>query len=381
MKKRLNILITLLFVLASVPLWGFAADAESLPPVEVHAKSALLMERETGTVLYESNARQPLPPASVTKVMTMLLVTEAVDNGSLSLDEPVTASAYAAGMGGSQVYLEEGEQMSVSEMLKAVAVASGNDAAVALAEHLKGSEAAFVDAMNARAKELGMEDTHFVNCTGLPAEGHVTTAYDIALMSRQLLSHETIRPYVGTWMDTLRSGSFQLANTNKLIHSFNGATGLKTGFTQDAGFCISASAQREGMELIAVVLGSETSADRFDSAKALLNYGFGGWAMADLSPADPIPAVPVSLGETAWIQPEPECATRLLLPKNEAGMLEVTAETVEGVEAPVEPGQVLGTLRAFVDGEQVGEISLIAPTQVPRRSFGRLFQEMLSGLV
>ena len=371
---------TLACVLALCLMLACPAAASEAAPVETHAKSVLLMERETGTVLFEQDAHRPLAPASVTKVMTMLLVVEALDSGVLSPEEPVTTSAAAAGMGGSQVYLEEGEQMSVSEMLKAVAVASGNDAAVALAEHLKGSEAAFVEAMNQRATELGMADTHFVNCTGLPAQGHVTTAYDIALMSRALLSHEVIRPFVGTWMDTLRGGAFQLSNTNKLIHFYQGATGLKTGFTQDAGFCISASAERDGMELIAVVLGSETSKERFETAKNLLNYGFGGWTMAQVTPTEPLAPVPVSMGTQDGVEPVPERRMRLLLTKEQAAQLTVTTEVAQALDAPVEQGAPLGMLRAFVDDNCVGEMPLVARTAVERRDFADLFRSLVGGL-
>lgn len=359
---------------------AWAVETEAAAPVTIQAKAGLLMERETGTVLYEENAHEALEPASVTKVMTMLLVTEAIDQGSLSLEDPVTTSAYAASMGGSQVFLEEGEQMPVSEMLKAVAVASGNDAAVALAEHLKGSEGAFVEAMNQRAQELGMNDTHFCNCTGLPAEGHVTSAYDIAVMSRELLSHDLIRDYTGIWMDTLRDGQFQLANTNKLIYYYDGATGLKTGSTQGAGFCISASAQRDGMELIAVVLGSETSSDRFESAKALLNYGFGGWSMAELQPADPIPAIPVTLGEADTVQLVLGESTRMLVSRDQLGQVTTELTVAESVEAPVQQGDVLGTLKVFIGEEQVQELPLTAGMDVPRRTFGSIFREMLSGM-
>ena len=354
-----------------------AAAEENAAPVEIQAKAGLLMELETGTVLYEENAHEQLKPASVTKVMTMLLVTEAIDSGALSLEDKVTTSAYAASMGGSQVFLEEGEQMTVDDMLKAVAVASGNDAAVALAEHLKGSESAFVDAMNQRAQELGMTDTHFCNCTGLPAEGHVTSAYDIAIMSRQLLSHDVIRNYTGIWMDTLRNGEFQLANTNKLIYYYDGATGLKTGSTQAAGFCISASAKRDGMELIAVVLGSETSSDRFESAKAMLNYGFGGWAMTELQPETEIPAVPVTLGEADTVQPVLEGTSRMLLPKDQLGSLTTEITVAETVEAPVKKGDVLGAVQIFVGEELVQELPLKAEHDVARRTFGSIFREML----
>ena len=379
MKKQ--IIAALLLAACIGSLAPHAAAEETASPVEIQAKAGLLMELETGTILYEENAHEQLEPASVTKVMTMLLVTEAIDSGTLSLDDMVTTSAYAASMGGSQVFLEEGEQMTVNDMLKAVAVASGNDAAVALAEHLKGSETAFVDAMNQRAQELGMADTHFCNCTGLPAEGHVTSAYDIALMSRELLSHDLIRNYTGIWMDTLRNGAFQLANTNKLIYYYDGATGLKTGSTQAAGFCISASAKRDGMELIAVVLGSETSADRFESAKAMLNYGFGGWAMTDIQPEENIPAVPVSLGEQDTVQPVLEGTSRMLLSKDQAGLVTTQISVAESVQAPVQEGDVLGTLQVYVGEELVQELPLKAETAVPRRTFGSIFREMLYDMV
>ena len=241
-----------------------AAAQEDNMPLPLSSASALLMEKETGTILLQQNAHQKLEPASVTKVMTLLLVMEAVDSGRLSLDEPVPVSAHAAGMGGSQVYLKEGERLSVSDLIKCVAVVSGNDCAVALAERLSGSESAFVEQMNQKAQALGMEDTHFVNCTGLPAPGHLTSAYDIALMSRQLLLHHPdIRQYTTIWTDSIRNGAFGLTNTNRLIRFYDGATGLKTGFTASAQYCMSAAAQRNGMELIAVVMKAPTPAQRF----------------------------------------------------------------------------------------------------------------------
>ncbi|MCC8182924.1 MAG: D-alanyl-D-alanine carboxypeptidase [Clostridiales bacterium] len=359
---------------------AWATETEENAPVTISAKAGVLMERETGTILYEENAHEALEPASVTKVMTMLLVAEAIDSGSISLEDMVTTSAYAASMGGSQVYLEEGEQMTVSEMLKAVAVASGNDAAVALAEHLRGSEEAFVSAMNQRAAELGMEDTHFCNCTGLPAEGHLTSAYDIALMSRALLSHEVIRDYTGIWMDTLRDGTFQLANTNKLIYYYDGATGLKTGFTQGAGFCISASAQRDGMELIAVVLGSETSSDRFESAKTLLNYGFGGWTVTDVTDGVVLPPIPVTLGEADCVQTVVEDG-RMLIAKGDLSLLTTELTLAETVEAPVEAGDVLGTLTISLDGQIIQELPVTAAESVERKTFGSIFRDMVGELL
>ena len=272
MKKKL-LCIALAFVF-TVGL-GLTAQAEDLA---LPAPSCILMEKDTGQILYEENAHEKLRPASVTKIMTLLLVMEALDNGSIGWDDTVTTSAAAAAKGGSQIYLEENEQLPLREMLKSVVVSSANDCACALAEHVAGSEAAFVSRMNDRAAELGMTDTHFVNCTGLDdgpdADTHLTTAYDIALMSCELLKHEEIKEYTTIWMDTVRNGQFGLSNTNKLVRFYDGTTGLKTGYTSAAGYCLSASAERGGMELVAVVLHCKTSVDRFESAKALLNYGF-----------------------------------------------------------------------------------------------------------
>ena len=293
--KRWGI-IGLVLVMAMGWLPGRARAVEMDLPV----KSAVLMDAATGTVLYEQDAHEKLPPASVTKVMTMLLVMEAIDSGRIGWQDPVTASDTAAGKGGSQIYLKAGEVMTVEALLKSVAVSSANDAACALAEHLSGSETAFVSAMNERAAQLGMTDTCFVNCTGLDddaaAKAHLTSAYDIALMSRQLLTyHPDIRKYTTIWMDTVRDGTFGLANTNKLIRFYSGATGLKTGYTSQAGFCLSASAQREGMELIAVVLGAENSQDRFNACKSMLDHGFATYAL--ITPAlSGEGTVPVKLG-------------------------------------------------------------------------------------
>ena len=278
--KRFLPLFLLLCLLLSVP-----ARADEL---SLDAPSALLMEKRTGTVLYAKDEHTPREPASVTKVMTLLLTMEAIDSGALSYDDTVSGSAHAASMGGSQIWLKEGEKMRVEELIKAVCVVSGNDAAVALGEHLAGSEEAFVARMNERAKELGMNDTHFVNCTGLPAEGHLTSACDIALMSRELiLKHPDIRRFTTIWMDSLRGGQSMLVNTNKLVRFYDGATGLKTGSTSTARYCISATAERDGMELIAVVLGGSTSDKRFTDAKTLLNYGFmdaGFYTAAQITP-------------------------------------------------------------------------------------------------
>ena len=353
--------------------------------LEVAAPSAVLMEAATGTVLYEKDAHTPLPPASVTKIMTLLLVMEALDAGRIGWDDTVTASEAAAAKGGSQVYLEAGEQMSLQEMLKSVVVVSANDCATALAEHVAGSEAAFVELMNRRAQELGMENTHFVNCTGLDdepdAETHLTTAYDIALMSRALLKHDEIRDYTTIWMDSVRNGEFGLANTNKLVRFYQGTTGLKTGYTSAAGHCLSASAERDGVEFIAVVLHCATSGERFQAAKQLLDYGFANYTLAQPDPETEIPPVPVVLGTVEAIVPVPDNDDPVLIEKGQAAGITTRVEVADQVRAPVEAGQRLGTLTLQSDGAPLAAIPLVAPEVVPRRTwwdvtrslFGQLF--------
>ena len=353
--------------------------------LEVAAPSAVLMEAATGTVLYEKDAHTPLPPASVTKIMTLLLVMEALDAGRIGWDDTVTASEAAAAKGGSQVYLEAGEQMSLQEMLKSVVVVSANDCATALAEHVAGSEAAFVELMNRRAQELGMENTHFVNCTGLDdepdAETHLTTAYDIALMSRALLKHDEIRDYTTIWMDSVRNGEFGLANTNKLVRFYQGTTGLKTGYTSAAGHCLSASAERDGVEFIAVVLHCATSGERFQAAKQLLDYGFANYTLAQPDPETEIPPVPVVLGTAEAIVPVPDNDDPVLIEKGQAAGITTRVEVADQVRAPVEAGQRLGTLTLQSDGAPLAAIPLVAPEAVPRRTwwdvtrslFGQLF--------
>ena len=349
-----------------------AAAISGAPAVE--AGSAVLMEKETGTVLYETNAHDKLEPASVTKVMTLLLVMEALDAGRIQKEDMVTVSTHAASMGGSQVYLKEGEQMSVDDMLKAVAVVSGNDAAVALAEHIAGSEEGFVALMNQRAAELGMADTNFVNCTGLPAAGHLTSAYDIALMSRELiLHHPDIRTYTTIWMDTIRNGQFQLSNTNRLVRYYEGCTGLKTGSTDSALYCLSATAEREGMELIAVVMKSPTSAQRFESAKAMLTFGFANYTLVDARPSEALPPVEVALGAVDQVQPVLGQTTRILVEKTQVNEVTTAVRLTEGVEAPVEPGQKLGELVVSVAGEERQTIPLVAAQAVERITLPGIF--------
>lgn len=360
-------------------MWEAVPALQTVEDLALAVPSAVLMEKETGQVLYELNARDRLPPASVTKVMTMLLVMEALEAGQLRMDEEVSASAHASEMGGSQIFLKEGERMTVRELLKSVAVASANDAAVALAEHIAGSEAAFVGRMNARAADLGMKDTVFANCTGLPAEEeHLTTAWDIALMSRELLRHEAIKEFTTIWTDTVRGGEFGIANTNKLIRFYEGATGLKTGFTAEAMYCVSASAEREGVEYIAVVMHGETSAARFESAKVLLNYAFANFTMLSALPDEALPPIPVELGRAAAVQPVPEESPRLLLRRGEAAGVAKTVELAEGVTAPVKAGQELGRLLIRSgSGEELASVPLVAAQAVERLSWWELFLRVL----
>ena len=340
------------------------------------------MEKETGAFLLEENSHEKLEPASVTKIMTLLLVMEAVDSGQLSLEDLVTVSAYAAGMGGSQVYLKEGEQMPVSEMIKCVTVVSGNDCAVALAEHLAGSEGAFVTRMNQRAQELGMADTAFLNCTGLPAQGHVTSAHDIALMSRELiLNHPAIREYTTIWMDSIRNGEFGLTNTNRLVRFYEGTTGLKTGFTSSAQYCMSATAERDGMELIAVVMKSPSTNQRFDDARALLDYGFANYNLVPVYPDAPLAPVDVLLGAQAQVQPRLERDCRLLVRKGEEGQVTTRLSLAEDLEAPVEQGQTLGTLEVYVGDELRDTVPILAAQPVERLSIPGIFGRMLSKLL
>ena len=372
MKRAVGFLAALVLTVGLVrPCWGVELTLTS------HA--ALLMEKSTGEILYAQNEHDALPPASVTKIMTVLLTMEAIDSGRIALDDMVTVSAYAAGMGGSQVFLAEGEQMSVDDLLKAVCVSSGNDAAVALAEHVAGVTELFVEQMNNRARELGMKDTHFVNCTGLTAEGHVTPAYDIALMSRELLLHHPeVRSYTTIWMDTLRNGSFGLSNTNKLIRFYDGATGLKTGFTQEAGYCISATAERDGMELIAVIMKGNTSDSRNADAKTLLNYGFSTYALVDVQPEEPLPALPVTLGAADTVPLTlPEEGRTVLLEKSRSGGLTQTVELPEAVPAPLQAGDTVGTLTVSREGETLLTVPIVAAETVEALTWREMTARLL----
>lgn len=373
--KRVWALFSVLVLLGTLVL-GVGAEGLDVP-----AKSALLMDVATGTVLYEKNAHEALPPASVTKIMTMLLIMEAIDSGTLGYDDTVTASEAAAAKGGSQVFLKAGEQMTVSEMLKSIAVSSANDCACAMAEHLSGSESAFVEQMNRRAQELGMRDTHFVNCTGLDdgpdAASHRTSAHDIAVMSRELLArHPDITKYTTIWMDTIRGGAFGLSNTNKLIRFYPGATGLKTGFTSTAGYCLSATARREELELIAVVMGCESAKIRNAACKSMLDYGFAGYCLVSPSLED-APQVPVRLGSKAFVSLKLDGQGQLLVPKAKRSGIATNIRLEPEVTAPVEAGKQLGSLTVTSGDEVLLEAPLVAAEPVPRLSLGGIYLQIL----
>ena len=359
-----------------------AAEPSAQPALELSAASAVLMEKETGDILYEKESHEKLEPASVTKVMTLLLIFEALDSGRISKEDVVTVSAYAAGMGGSQVYLEEGEQMTVDELVKCITVVSGNDAAVAMAEYLAGSETAFVAQMNQRAQELGMADTTFLNCTGLPAQGHVTSTHDVALMSRELvLHHPGIREYSTIWMDSIRGGTFGLTNTNRLIRFYQGATGLKTGSTDSALYCMSATAERDGMELIAVVMRAPTSAHRFEDAKTLLDYGFASYALAEVYPDAPLAPIPVLLGEQEQIQPQLEETCRLLVRKGQENRITTQVTLAQDLAAPVELGQTVGEMTVSVDGQVCRTVPILSAQAVERLTVPKIFSHLLKRLI
>lgn len=351
---------------------------EELP---VSGYAAVLMEQSTGTVIYDKNGNTPLPPASVTKIMTILLVMEAIERGEIGKEDVVVVSATAAGMGGSQVYLKEGETMSVWELLKCVVVVSGNDASVALAEHIAGSEDLFVGKMNQRAGELGMHNTLFFNCTGLPQEGHSTTAYDIGLMSIELMeNHPDITELTTIWMDTIREGEFGLSNTNKLIHSYSGATGLKTGSTDSALYCMSSTATRDGLSLVAVVMKSPTSAQRFEDVSSLLDYGFAHYTMEEVFPESALPPIPVTLGETAYVQPNFPENIRLLLTKEEVHSLTTKLELPEVLEAPVEQGEEIGRFHIYIQEQLKETVPIYGDKEVKRLTLWGIYEKMLGKL-
>ena len=380
MKKLISLLIvsSMLFLCFSL---GTAAVNES--EIEVKAKAAVLMDASTGQVLYSFNENEKLYPASVTKIMPLLLFMEAIDSGKLSLEDKVTASAMASGKGGSQIWLKEGETMTVDELLRATAIASANDACTALGEHIAGSETGFVKMMNDRAKELGMVNTNFVNCSGIDDDTteHLTTAYDIALMSMELLSHERIKTYTTVWMDSLRGGETQLVNTNKLVRFYSGTTGLKTGTTTKAGYCLSASAERDGLHLIAVVMGAENSTDRFEGAKAMLNWGFANFETftpeIDSSLFD---EVEIIRGVQERVRPTVTGVVPLTLRAGQKSQLETEVDLCENAEAPIEKNQTLGTVILKTDGNEIARYNLVSENYVEKTNIGHIMVRFLSSL-
>lgn len=374
MKKVICFFICVCFMMQSVVVF-----AEGNTDLGLNAKSAILMEESTGNILYESNPDERLPIASVTKVMTMLLIMEAVDSGKISLDDMVTVSENAMSYGGSTMFLETGEQLTVNDMLKGIAVASANDGCVAMAEHLAGSESAFVDMMNEKAKELGMENTHFMNTNGLDEDDHYSSARDVAIMSRELMKHETIFNYTSIWMDTLRGGKFQLANTNKLIRFYDGANGLKTGSTSKALCCLSAAAKRNDMQLIAVVLGAPTSAERFASAKSLLDYGFANYAVnTQITAGDEVQKIAVEKGvdKEVGVVAGDSCST--LVKKGQEDNITKEIKIDETITAPIEAGQKIGTMTISRDGEVIADIDLNASSAVEKKGIGLIIKDFFA---
>lgn len=374
--------IVLSFILSFLLAFSFPLSVYGLADDEITAPAAVLMEPETGKVLYEKNAHEVRACASITKVMTLLLVFEAIDAGKIGLEDTVTTSAHAQSMGGSDIWLVEGETMTVHEMLKATVVASANDAAVALAEHVSGTEDEFVAQMNARAQELGMKETVFKNCNGLDEEGHVTSAYDVAVMSCALMKHEKIFEYTTIWLDHLRNGETQIVNTNKLLKSYTGITGLKTGTTNDAGSCISATAARDGLSLNAVVLGAKTGTERFKDAATLLDYGFANYQVTELEkPAEGFQPMKVEGGMDGSVTIDCEVNQKMLMPKGSVQNFESTVNLPETLTAPVELGQKVGTLTYKVENKTVAEFPIVTTGQVEEMNFGAVFKLLFSSLL
>ena len=378
--KRFLSIILFAGIILSMP--AYAIDTLHDNDIAIAAPSAILMEKDSGEIIYEKNAHERMAPASVTKVMTMLLIVEAVDRGDISLEEIVTASARAASFGGSCVFLEEGEQMSVHEMLKCIAVVSANDCAVAMSEFLCGTEQAFVQRMNERAGELGLKDTHFTNCTGLfDDDEHYTSAYNIAVMSRELISHELIKDYTTIWMDTIRNGEFGLSSTNKLVYYYDGCTGLKTGFTDKAMYCLSATAERDGTEYIAVIMHGETSDARNEDAKALLNYAFANYTSISLRSPDVLPPIRVKLGSRDSVQPVYSGAEKALMLKQGSGDISYKVDLPDEIAAPVCAGEQIGTLNIYRGDELLYEIPLVSDSDIESASYFHIYGNLLKSFV
>ncbi len=377
MKKLICIALSLAMLLGT----NAAAAGIDEQSINLSAPSALLMEKTSGEVMYEKKAHERLSPASITKIMTMLLIIEDLESGKINLEDTVTASLRASSFGGSCVYLESGEKMSVSEMLKCIAVVSANDCAVAMAEHLSGSEELFVERMNQKALELGMENTHFTNCTGLfDSDEHYTTAYDVALMGRELISHDIIKNYSTIWMDSIRGGEFELTNTNKLVYWYDGCTGLKTGYTSAAKYCLCATAERDGVEYIAVIMHSDSVNQRNQDAETLLNYAFANFTLCPLRPDYEPGTVSVELGKSPFVAGVYTGEEFTLVPKSSAKP-EYVLDMAQSVRAPVKAGDVLGTLTVTLAGNTVAQLSVQAAHDVEALGFGGLFVRLAGSLL
>lgn len=388
MNKRAVTLLLCLMLAALSILRGFTASAAEFTPAttadfDVPCAAAILVDEDSGTVLYEKNADARRPIASITKVMTLLLTFEALEAGKISLDDFVPVSEHAYHMGGSQIWLEPGEEMTLNDMLKAICISSANDAAVAVAEYVGGSEPAFAEMMNARAAELGMTNTHFVNACGLDEPEHLSTARDVAAMSREMLLHHTeVRDYCSIWMDTLRGGATQLVNTNKLLKSYSGITGLKTGTTGKAGVCISASAERDGLRLIAVVLGAASGKERFQAASTLLDYGFSHFesAAAEL-PADAPLSLPVERGTAESVALTYTAPERCLMPKGESSTLQVVLDLPQKLAAPIRAGETVGTVKISNGSAELASYPVTAAQDVDALSFTYCLRRLAEGLL
>ena len=353
-----------------VPVDSTVTDFAVGSVLELKAKSAILMEVKTGKILYDMNSSEKMPPASITKIMSLLLVMEAIDRGELKLEDVIVASEHACSMGGSQIWLEPGESMTVDELLKATVIASANDATVALGEKIAGSEEGFVHLMNERAKQLGMNSTTFVNATGLDAKGHESSAHDVAVMSAELIKYPLIKKYSTVWMDTLRDGKSELVNTNKLVRFYPGTTGLKTGTTSGAGYCLSATAERDGMELVAVVMKGDTSQERFNAAKKLLDFGFANYTYKKITAdIEGNSWLPIAKGVEKSVKIVPKGDFSVILKKSEAKSVTQKINLKEKVTAPVKKGDVLGNVDIYIDDEQIGSIDLVAESNIEKLNF------------
>lgn len=349
--------------------------------LNIKAKSAILLEPYTGQILYEQNADEQLPPASITKIMPLLLVMEALERGDLSLETVVNASEHACSMGGSQIWLEPGEGMTVHELLKATVIASANDACVALGEAIAGSEEGFVALMNERAKELGMNNTNFENCTGLDSDNHYTTAHDVAVMSAALIKYPLIKKYSTVWMDSLRNGESELVNTNKLVRFYRGTTGLKTGTTSKAKYCLSATAQRDGMELVAVVLAGDSSDDRFAGAKKLLDYGFANYSFRELKGELKEESVKIEKGVKKSVKISCEGKANILLPKKQKDEITRDIQWKKNITAPIKRGDVLGYVNIYNKSSQIGSLPITANEDVEKLSLWVTLRWILNAIL